>query len=195
MCFVQRQQFSLFTAQQVAAQNRIKMWYYQLFYLLLRKPSLKEWLKKKKKNMHATVIFIWFLSMGGNQWKHYMLYRHWKVSFSPEPRMKSTLLPLPSSSTPRVMREYFPRVWKQIQAALLETLLKQPNQLFLCLPSFWRAEIHSIRLANVNVKWIFCCIGDWWFLLWFSSSSANNSFISSSRDGLAVLAVKMWIGS
>lgn len=44
--------------------------------------------------------------------------------------MKSTLLLLPASPTPGLMREYFPRVWKQIQAVLLETLLNQPNQLF-----------------------------------------------------------------
>lgn len=93
-----------------------------------------------------------------------MLCCHLKLSFSPEPWKKSTLLLLPSSPTPSVMREYFPRVWKQIPALLLETLLNQPDQLFLCLPSFWQVTIHSIRLVNVNVKWIFLWVSDQWCL-------------------------------
>lgn len=93
-----------------------------------------------------------------------MLCCHLKLSFSPEPWKKSTLLLLPSSPTPSVMREYFPRVWKQIHALLLETLLNQPDQLFLCLPSFWQVTIHSIRLVNVNVKWIFLWVSDQWCL-------------------------------
>lgn len=93
-----------------------------------------------------------------------MLCCHLKLSFSPEPWKKSTLLLLPSSPTPSVMREYFPRVWKQIHALLLETLLNQPDQLFLCLPSFWQVTIHSIWLANVNVKWIFLWVSDQWRL-------------------------------
>lgn len=35
-----------------------------------------------------------------------------------------------ASPIPGIMREYFPRVWKPIQAVLLEILLNQPNQLF-----------------------------------------------------------------
>lgn len=93
-----------------------------------------------------------------------MLYYYRKVSFSPEPRMKSNLLLPPSSPTHCVMREYFPWVWKHIQAVLLETLLNQPNQLFLCLPSFWWVTTHSIRLVNVNIKLNFC-----WVLLEISS--------------------------
>lgn len=59
----------------------------------------------------------------------------------------------PPSSAPAVMREYFPRVWKQIQALLFKSLLNQPNQLSLI--SFSRATIHSIRLLKVSVRWIF----------------------------------------
>lgn len=58
----------------------------------------------------------------------------------------------PPSSTPAVMREYFPRVWKQIQALLFRSLLNQPNQLSLF--SFSRVTIHSIRLLKVSVRWI-----------------------------------------
>lgn len=59
----------------------------------------------------------------------------------------------PPSSTPAVMREYFPRVWKQIQALLFKSSLNQPNQLSLF--SFSRVTIHSIRLLKVSARWIF----------------------------------------
>ncbi len=61
-----------------------------------------------------------------------------------------------------VMREYFPRVWKQIRAVLLETLINQPEQLFLCLPSFWWVMIHSIKLVNVKPERNFCWVSDQW---------------------------------
>lgn len=94
------------------------------------------------------------------------------------------LIAASSSPMPSIMREYFPRVWKQIQALLLETLLNQAYQLFLCLPSFWWLRSHLISPIDVNGKWIFGWVSDQRRL-----NAGDNGFISSSR----VLSVEIWM--